>query len=242
LISTKRSTTLSSQNRSDLELYARVEHLLGIEESTQFLHDSYAQTLEAYDVKTVLDIGCGRGGLMEQLSHDDIEAKGIDLSEVMIEEAKAKGLNAECIDVADEKGQYDAAVAVFDVLNFMDAEALDIFLDNVAKTLKPKGLFIADINTKYGFSAVAEGTMNAEDEEGFLSVDAVYDDNELRTIFTYFEKGEGACYTKEQQMITQHFHALSFFRRKRALKLIKHEKISLYDKDDKALLVFSNES
>ncbi len=230
------------QNRSDLELYARVEHLLGIDEATQFLHDSYAQTLEAYGVKSVLDIGCGRGGLMEQLAHDNIEAKGIDLSEVMIREAKAKGLNAECIDVADEKGKYDAAVAVFDVLNFMDADALETFLENVAKTLKPKGLFIADVNTKYGFSAVAEGTMNAEDENGFLSVDAVYENDELRTIFTYFEKGEGACYTKEQQMITQHFHALSFFRRKRALKLIKHEKISLYDKDDKALLVFSNES
>ena len=234
----KRLTTLSNK-RSDLELYARVEHLLGIEESTQFLHDSYAQTLEAYDVKTVLDIGCGRGGLMEQLSHDDIEAKGIDLSEVMVLEAKAKGLNAECIDVADENGKYDAAVAVFDVLNFMDAEALEQFLESVAKVLKPKGLFIADINTKYGFSAVAEGTMNAEDDNGFLSVDAVFDEDELRTIFTYFEKGEEDCYVKEQQMITQHFHPLSFFRRKRALKLIKHEKISLYDTNDKALLVFT---
>lgn len=231
-----------STKRNDLELYARVEHLLGIEESTQFLHDSYAQTLEAYGVKSVLDIGCGRGGLMEQLALDSIEAKGIDLSEVMVEEAKAKGLNAECIDISEEKGEYDAAVAVFDVLNFMNEAELERFLGNVAKVLKPGGLFIADINTQYGFSAVAEGTMNAEDEHGFLSVDAVYDAGELRTIFTYFEKGEGECYTKEQQMITQYFHPLSFFRRKRALKLIKHEKISLYDKDDKALLIFSNES
>jgi SAM-dependent methyltransferase len=236
----KRSTALSTK-RNDLELYARVEHLLGIGESTQFLHDSYAQTLEAYGVKSVLDIGCGRGGLMEQLAYDKIDAKGIDLSEVMVEKAKEKGLNAECIDIADEKGEYEAAVAVFDVLNFMNADALETFLDNVAKVLKPKGLFIADINTQYGFSVVAEGTMNAEDEHGFLSVDAVYDEGELRTIFTYFEKGEGECYTKEQQMITQYFHPLSFFRRKRALKLIKHEKISLYDRDDKALLIFSKE-
>ena len=228
-----------SNKRSDLELYARVEHLLGIEESTQFLYDSYTQTLAAYDVKTVLDIGCGRGGLIEALKFDGIEARGIDLSETMVQEAKAKGLDAECIDVADEKGQYDAAVAVFDVLNFMDTPALEKFLDDVAKVLKPGGLFIADINTKYGFSAVAEGTMNAEDDNGFLSVDAVFDEDELRTIFTYFEKGEEGCYTKEQQMITQHFHPLSFFRRKRPLRLIKHEKISLYDTNDMALLVFS---
>lgn len=232
---------MSAPNRSDLELYARVEHLLGIEDATQFLHDSYAQTLISNDVKSVLDIGCGRGGLMEQLTLDNIESKGIDLSQVMVDEAKAKGLHAECIDVADEQEQYDAAVAVFDVLNFMDDKALEKFLDDVAKVLKPDGLFIADINTKYGFSAVAEGTMNAEDKNGFLSVDAVFDEDELRTIFTYFEKADDTCYTKEQQMITQYFHPLSFFRRKRPLKLIKHERVSLYDKDDKALLIFKKE-
>lgn len=225
-----------------LDLYARSEHLLGIEESTQFLHDAYAMTLSEYEVKTVLDIGCGRGGLIERLIHENIEAKGIDLSPVMVAEAKAKGYDVDCVDVSEHQGQYDAAVAVFDVLNFMDEKQLEAFLEGVSKVLKPNGVFIADINSKHGFANVAEGTMNAEDEQHFLSVDAVYDAGELRTIFTLFTQDEDARYTKEQGMITQYFHALKFFRKKRALRLIKNENISLYDTNDKVLLVFKKEA
>ena len=224
--------------RRDLDLYARVEHLLGIEESTEFLHDSYAQTVAAYDVKSVLDVGCGRGGLMKLLEKEGIKVKGIDLSTVMVDEATSAGLNAECIDICDETGQYDAVVAVFDVLNFMDTPELEKFLECAANVLHPDGILIADVNSLHGFKNVAEGTMNAQDDDGFLSVDAVYDNDELRTIFTYFDKKDDACYTKEQQLITQHFHSLKFFRKKRALKLIKNENISLYDTNDKTLLVF----
>ncbi|MEA3372127.1 MAG: class I SAM-dependent methyltransferase [Campylobacterota bacterium] len=221
-----------------LDLYARAEHLLGIEESTEFLHDSYAQTIAAYDPKTVLDIGCGRGGLMKRLQAEGISVKGIDLSGVMVDEAKAEGLDVEHKDICEVDGEFDAAVAVFDVLNFMDSEALEKFLGCVANVLKSDGLFIADINTLHGFANVAEGTMNAEDDEHFLSVDAVYSDSELRTIFTLFTEKENGLFEKEQSMIKQYFHPLKFFRKKRALRLIKNENISLYDSKDKTLLVF----
>lgn len=225
-----------------LNLYARAEHLLGIEESTEFLHDSYAQTIAAYEPKTVLDIGCGRGGLMKLLQKEGIDVKGIDLSEVMVKDAKAAGLDVECKDVCEVNGEFDAAVAVFDVLNFMDPEALEKFLECVSDVLKPDGLFIADVNTLHGFSNVAEGTMNAEDDNHFLSVDAVFSDNELRTIFTLFTQQDDGLFEKEQSMIKQYFHPLKFFRKKRALKLIKNENISLYDTNDKTLLVFKKVS
>jgi SAM-dependent methyltransferase len=221
-----------------LDLYARAEHLLGIDEATEFLHDSYAQTIAAYEPRSVLDIGCGRGGLIKLLQQEGMDVKGIDLSEVMVRHAKNEGLDVECIDICDASGEYDMAVAVFDVLNFMDAEQLERFLECVASRLKPDGLFIADVNTLHGFSNVAEGTMNAEDDHHFLSVDAVFSDDELRTIFTLFTDEPDGRYAKEQSMITQHFHPLKFFRKKRALKLIKNENISLYDKNDKTLLVF----
>ncbi len=221
-----------------LDLYARAEHLLGIEESTEFLHDSYAKTIVAYEPKSVLDIGCGRGGLMKLLHNEGISVKGIDLSGVMVDEAKAAGLDVEHKDICEVNGEFDAAVAVFDVLNFMDSEALETFLGCVANVLKPDGLFIADINTLHGFAGVAEGTMNAEDDEHFLSVDAVYSDNELRTIFTLFTEKKNGFFEKEQSLITQYFHPMKFFRKKRALKLIKNENISLYDTNDKTLLVF----
>jgi len=224
-----------------LDLYARSEHLLGIEESTQFLHDAFATTLSEYKVNTVLDIGCGRGGLIERLTHEDIAAKGIDLSPVMVKEAVARGYDVECVDVSDYSGQFDAAVAVFDVLNFMDADGLETFLEGVSKILKPNGIFIADINSKHGFSEVAEGTMNAEDEKHFLSVDAVYSDDELRTVLTLFTQNDEDSYSKEQGIITQYFHGLRFFRKKRTLRLVKNENISLYDTNDKILLIFKKE-
>jgi cyclopropane fatty-acyl-phospholipid synthase-like methyltransferase len=223
---------------SELDLYAKAEHLLGIDESTAFLHESYVQTVEAYGVKNVLDIGCGRGGLIEELAKRGITARGIDPSPLMVKEAREKGLDVECKDICEIEGEYDAAVAVFDVLNFMDEAALEHFLGCVASVLKPDGLFIADVNTLHGFADVAEGTMNAEDERHFLSVDAVFDEPELRTIFTLFTKHGDGRYVKEQDMITQYFHPLKFFRKKRELKLIKNENISLYDTNDKMLLVF----
>ena len=221
-----------------LDLYARIEHLLGIEESTEFLHDSYAKTIAAYDPKTVLDIGCGRGGLMKLLQAEGITVKGSDLSAVMVEEARASGLDVVQKDICEIEGEFDMAVAVFDVLNFMDSDALEKFLECVANVLKPDGLLIADINTLHGFANVSEGTMNAQDDTHFLSVDAVYSENELRTIFTLFTGREDGLYVKEQSTITQYFHPLKFFRKKRALKLIKNENISLYDTNDKTLLVF----
>ena len=68
-----------------LDLYAKAEHLLGIEESTERLHDLYIQTLKKYPVKTLLDIGCGRGFLMEKAQELGMVCTGIDQSAVMVE-------------------------------------------------------------------------------------------------------------------------------------------------------------
>jgi len=222
----------------NLDLYAKAEHLLGIEAATEILHERYVEALTAYGVGSVLDIGCGRGGLMERLQEENISVRGIDLSQVMVDEAIARGLDAEQKNLCECDGRFDAAVAVFDVLNFMDKESLETFLGCVADILKPDGLFIADINTLHGFSDVADGTMNAEDETHFLSVDAVFSDNELRTVFTLFTQKSGNIFEKEQELIVQYFHPLRFFRKVPALKLIRNENISLYDTNDKTLLIF----
>ena len=226
---------------AELDLYARVEHLLGIEDSTEFLHENYARVLADHGVSSVLDIGCGRGGLMKLLKEEGIKCKGIDPSQVMVDEAKSAGLDAERIDICEEKGRYDACVAVFDVLNFMDEEALEKFFGCVEEVLEKDGLLIADVNTLHGFKNVADGTMSAEDDNGFLNVDAAYSNNELHTKLTYFSLEGDGCYKKEQQTIVQYFHPMKFFRKKRTLKLLNHEKISLYDKDDKMLLVFKKQ-
>ncbi|MBD3800718.1 MAG: class I SAM-dependent methyltransferase [Campylobacterales bacterium] len=221
-----------------LDLYAKAEHLLGIEESTERLHDLYIQTLKNYPVKTLLDIGCGRGFLMEKAQELDMICTGIDQSAVMVEAAAAKGLTAVKKGICEVEGSYDAAVAVFDVLNFLDKDGLFIFLQCVAQRLNPGGIFIADINTLHGFTDVAEGTMTNEDENHFLAVDAYFESEELHTEFTLFTKTSPECYMKEQSEIVQWFHPLKRFRNVPNLKLTHYKNISLFDTNDKMLLVF----
>jgi len=222
---------------TNLDLYAKAEHLLGIEEATEALYNLYRSELDDYNVKTLLDIGCGRGGFMQRMISDGVRCKGIDLSSIMIEECRAQGLDAECIDVADVDGKYDAIVAIFDVLNFMDKDSLLKFLDAVASSLIDDGNFIADINTLYGFSDVAEGTMSSENEKEFLVVDAEFSNDELHTKFTLFLKDDDK-YIKYQDTIIQHFHKIKIFQKLSGLKLVDKQTFSLYDTEDKTLLIF----
>ena len=223
---------------TNLDLYAKAEHLLGIEEATEALYDLYRSELDDYNVKTLLDVGCGRGGFMERMMSDGVKCKGIDLSSVMVEECLAKNLDAECIDIKDAEGSYDAVVSIFDVLNFMDKDKLIEFLDAISKRLNDDGIFIADINTLYGFSDVAEGTMSSENEDEFLSVDAVFENDKLHTKFTLFSKEDDGKYTKYQDTIVQHFHKIKTFQKLTSLKLVDKQTFSLYDTEDKTLLIF----
>ncbi len=223
---------------TNLDLYAKAEHLLGIEEATEALYDLYRSELDDYKIKTLLDIGCGRGGFMQRMISDGITCKGIDLSSVMVDECRVKGLDAQCVDVSEVSGKYDAVVAIFDVLNFLKHDELLKFLDDVAQRLNDDGIFIADINTLYGFSDVAEGTMSSENDREFLVVDAVFENEELHTKFTLFEKGDDALYTKYQDTIIQYFHKIKVFEKLPALKLVDKQTFSLYDTKDKTLLIF----
>ncbi len=220
-----------------LDLYAKVEHLLGIEDATDALHSLYMSELADFEVKTLLDVGCGRGGFMKRALAKGIEVKGCDPSFVMAKECHKESLDVVCGEIEAVDGKFDAIVSIFDVLNFMDKEHLTHFLDAVAKRLDDDGVFIADINTKYGFGEVAEGVMSAEDEEGFLNVDADFVNDKLTTTLTFFEKEKDGRYAKHQERIVQYFHPIRFFQNHKALKLIEKQTFSLYDTNDKTLLI-----
>lgn len=223
---------------TNLDLYAKAEHLLGIEEATEALYDLYRSELDDYQVKTLLDVGCGRGGFMRRMISDGVVCKGVDLSSFMVAECQEQGLDAACIDARDVDGKYDAIVSIFDVLNFMDKKTLIEFLNSMADKLNDDGIFIADINTRYGFSDVAEGTMSSENDKEFLSVDAEFENDELHTKFTLFDKNEDGTYTKYQDTIVQYFHKMKIFQKLEGLKLVDKQTFSLYDTEDKTLLIF----
>jgi 2-polyprenyl-3-methyl-5-hydroxy-6-metoxy-1,4-benzoquinol methylase len=223
---------------TNLDLYAKAEHLLGIEEATEALYDLYRSELDSYNIKTLLDVGCGRGGFMQRMISDGVECKGVDLSEVMVEACISQGLDAQCVDVAAVEGTYDAIVSIFDVLNFMDKTTLISFLESIATKLNDDGIFIADINTLYGFSDVAEGTMSKDTEDEFLCVEAEFTNDELHTFFTLFVKNQDGSYTKHHDKIVQYFHKIKTFQKLTGLKLVEKQTFSLYDTEDKTLLIF----
>jgi len=230
----------------NLDLYSKVEHLLGIEESTIYLHTLYIEVLYNYEIKTLLDIGCGTGDLMQKFQEYGIACDGIDLSALMVEKARAKGLNAEYKDICEVDKKYDAIVSVFDVLNFVTPDELEGFLNCVHAALNDEGIFVFDVNTLHGFANVAEGTMTEEEGDMFLAVDAEFKDNILNTKFTLFtketsqasfEKNEEGTYTKEQSTITQYFHSLQIFKKLKNFKVVQSAYLDMYDEKDKALIV-----
>jgi len=225
----------------ELDIYAKSEHLLGIEESTEILHSIFVTLLEDEEVGSVLDVGCGRGGLMKKLNAIGVRTEGIDLSAIMVEEALKSGLDVTCKNICEVTGTFEAVVAVFDVLNFIPPQELKNFFTCISKVLKKDGIFIVDVNSEYGFSDVAEGVMCAEDEKLFLNVNAQYEEDKLYTEFTLFEKEDGSCYSKSQETITQYYHSLESLKNNGVLKLTEDHPLSLYDVDDKMILLFKKE-
>ena len=223
---------------SSLNLYAKVEPLLGIEDATLELHHYYLELLKESKPQRILDVGCGDGQFLQKVKQEGIVGAGIDLSQTMIDKAKAKGLSVACQDIKQAIGAYDVITSIFDVLNFLDKEALKTFFSHVSRLLNNNGYFYADINTFYGFSEVAEGVLTYNDENQSLIVDASFEDNELQTVFTYFEK-EGELFRKSSDVIKQYFHEIEDIIKLTDLELQVEMPISLYaDEPDKAILCF----
>ena len=224
-----------------LDLYAKVEDLLGVNEVTPILNSYYYETLNTMKFKTLLDVGCGSGGFLEQISKDSsIEAMGIDLSPVMVEMTKAKGLNAQCIDLCKVEKKFDVITAIFDMVNYLDDKHLKRFLRCVEERLEKGGHFIFDINTLYAFKVVAAGSFIKDGGDRFVTIDSDYEEErgEYYMDFTLFEK-KGDAFEKSQDSITQYFHTVAKIQKLTKMKLVSKTGISIYgDETEKFYLIF----
>lgn len=222
---------------TDLDLYAKIEPMIGFYEEYEELYKIYLEFIEDKKIQKILDIGCGSGNFLTHLK--DYDASGIEISSQMVEICKSKALNVEHKEIDELEETYDTIVAIADVLNYMDTKKLKDFLSHVPKKLNSGGYFICDINTPYGFEEVATGVMVSEDESGFLSVEADFIDEELHTEFTFFEK-ENSCYKKHQWNIKQYAHQVSDIAQNLDMEFIEVIDIKLFNNDfpDKSLIVF----
>ena len=222
-----------------LDLYAKIEYLFDFEDVMEFLWDKYIEELKSLNVKTILDIGCGSGGFMLKAKEAGFEIVGIDISEEMINNASKKGLEVYHKDLCEFEGKFDACVAIFDVINYMDEKYLKNFFACVQNVLKKDGYFLFDINTLQGFEEVAQGTLAVEDDKIFGVLNSVFEDNMMETKITIFQKDK-KCYQKEEGSIIQYFYKNQKLKKLTSMKFDRKIDISLYGDIDKNLLVFKN--
>lgn len=227
--------------KESLNLYAKVEDLLENSEAIEKLYGYYYNLLDDLEFKTLLDVGCGSGAFLRDVKsrYSPFIAKGIDLSSVMVQRARLKGVLAETIDLCDLDGRFDILTAVFDMLNYLPPSALKEFFECVEAHLNDDGYFIFDINTDFGFANVAVGAYVVEDDYRFLAIDSDYEDDIYEATFTLFDR-DGNSYHKLQDTITQHYHSIESITEATNLNLVAIQEISLYDmgESDKLLLMF----
>ena len=215
---------------TSLDLYAKVEDLLGVKEAAPRLYAHYLLFLNAIDFTTLLDVGCGSGDFLVQMQQalDIPQVKGIDLSPLMVSKTKEQGIDASCINLCGLEGKYDVITAVFDMLNYLTKEELKTFVTCVKEQLNEGGIFLCDINTLYGFENVAVGSFIVDDEERFLTVDSDFDNGEYISEFTLFEK-ENSLYKKSQETMKQYYHSVEALVQLSGLQLVASDDVHLYD-------------
>ncbi len=225
-----------------LELYAKIEDMLDFSEAVETLYGAFYSKLKTLDIKSVVDIGCGSGAFGLGLMHDGYGVLGVDISEQMVENAQKAGLNAKHIDVCELDEKFDAAAAVFDVLNYMDKDALEKFFCCVRAVLHKGGYFLADINSYYGFDEVAQGVISVEKDDRFAVIEAEFDEKILTTGIKLFSKQEDGFYTREEGQIVQYYHDKKSMEKLSKMKIVDIVELSLYGENpDKYLIVFKND-
>jgi cyclopropane fatty-acyl-phospholipid synthase-like methyltransferase len=188
-----------------LELYSQIEQELGFEDEIAKLHYEILNLVKKQNPNSLIDIGCGQGSFLQSLECTNIKGFGIDLSQNQINVAIAKNLNVACQDIAEVDAKFDCATAIFDVVNYIHSTDLEGFFHNIYNKLNDNGVFIFDVNTKFGFEDVAQGSMILDKEDRFIAIDAVFENNILTTNIITFDKID-TTYSKHQDSITQFFH------------------------------------
>jgi len=221
-----------------LDLYAKIEPLIGFYDEYEELYSSYLKLISNLDIDNLLDIGCGNGKLLKLLKKENIKAFGIDRSASMIQRAKKLGVDASTQELLDLKNSsFDCALAVADVLNYMESDALKVFFDEVSSVLKKDGYFLADVNTLEGFE-LADGVLVRDEKDKFLSVESFFEEHLLTTNITLFEKKD-ELYKKINGTIFQYYHSKIFFQKLKNFKLINTYPVSIFGENtEKLLMVF----
>ena len=229
---------------SGLEIYAKAEELLGVKEAASKLYKEYLKLLQSIEFDSILDIGCGSGDFLALIDSLKIAQKmlGIDLSATMVQKALKKGINAKVAKVNEIEDEFNVALAIFDMVNYLKKDEITNFFNDVARVVKRGGYFFFDINSYFALSSLAVGNFIAQDKNRFIAIESFFENDIYESYFTLFSKKDSNCYQKEEGVIFQYYYELEFFKNLEHWKLIKSIPIKLYEMEsvDKYILVLQH--
>ena len=218
---------------TNLDLYAKIEPYLDLEEATYTLHKELMRFIMENSLDNILDIGCGRGYFLENLRINGLNYLGIDNSLEQIKVCKDKSLNAENLELKEIDQIFDCAVAIFDVVNFVEKQKVEKFFKNIYSLLNKNGYFLFDINTLFAFENIAQGSINIDLEDSFIAINSDFIDSKLITNFFLFEKEEDNKFVKNEGLISQEYYKTNYLE-----KILKNVGFEIVEKRD--LFLYTN--
>ena len=125
--------------------------------------DEIAERQSAYvdvfaDADDILDVGCGRGELVELLSNSGKRVSGVDLDQDMVESCRERGLQVTVADGIADLAARDAAslggIAALQVVEHLRPAQLTAFIDGCHRVLKPGGVLLLETINPVTLSAI----------------------------------------------------------------------------------------
>jgi len=235
---------VANSNSADaLNLYSKVEDLLGIKEYAPKLYSNFFSILDSLDFKSLLDIGCGSGDFLYDINrkYSLDRLNGIDRSSYMVKSAKERGLDVSTKSLSEISYKYDIATATFDMVNYLTPDEFIEFFKELRAIIKVGGYFVFDVNSEFGLSEVAVGNFIAEDDNRFLAIESYYEAGLYDSKFTLFEKN-GTLYSNSCEYISQYFYDKTFFELLDGWEITECLPIKLYDFEnfDKTIYILKN--
>jgi SAM-dependent methyltransferase len=126
---------------------------LGFENRFRGAPEEIRRRLEAYvplfeGRHDVLDVGCGRGEFLDVLRAAGVTARGIDINDAMVEEARARGLVADRADALEfVRALPDASLGglfAAQVIEHLPPDYLEAFVEVAAQKIRPGGLIVLE--------------------------------------------------------------------------------------------------
>ena len=133
------------------DLYAGIEDVFrGDSGALRRRQADYIQFLDRVsEAHPLLDLGCGRGEWLQELSARHMPASGVDSNELFVDQCRISGLSVELGDIFERlDAQPDeslGAITLFQVLEHLPFMSMVRLLNEACRTLIPGGVLIAEV-------------------------------------------------------------------------------------------------